>query len=357
MQKNKWLDILIVSLVILNVGFFILERTNDSELKNPIQIPEEKFLSKQPAVQPEPEKVVSIQFFGDMMLDRNVAKVMATSGLDYLFEKARGEENLFRNTDLLIANLEGPFAPKRISTGKTIAFRFDPALAVQLKEYGFDGFSLANNHSYDMGAKNVTFTRETLKNNDLAYFGDELKEGSAYTWIAEENLPFKIAFLGLHNTYHELDREKITEAIGKAKIDGAKVVIANVHWGEEYKTSSNKKQQTLARWLVDSGVDLVIGHHPHVVQEAEIYKNKPIFYSLGNFIFDQYFSRETQTGISVVLKYSKDGQAQSAELVPFVGINSQVVVMTSTAREAFLTAFQKNSRLDGRSLTNGVIGL
>ncbi|HLD60830.1 MAG TPA: CapA family protein, partial [Patescibacteria group bacterium] len=125
----------------------------------------------------ENANVISIQFFGDMMLDRNVAKVMGTKGLDYLFANVQGEKRIFGDADLLIANLEGPFASKRVATSKSIAFRFDPKLAEQLKKYGFDGVSLANNHSYDMGRANVAFTRETLKKAGVGYFGDELLEG------------------------------------------------------------------------------------------------------------------------------------------------------------------------------------
>ena len=329
----------------------------------------------------ENANVISIQFFGDMMLDRNVAKVMGTKGLDYLFANVQGEKRIFGDADLLIANLEGPFASKRVATSKSIAFRFDPKLAEQLKKYGFDGVSLANNHSYDMGRANVAFTRETLKKAGVGYFGDELLEGNNLTWIASEtspypllerrgytasppfkgetgegvSLPDNVAFIGVHNTYRQPDLKKVDAAIKDAK-EKAKYVVVMVHWGDEYKRISNQKQRTLARWLIDHGVDVVVGHHPHVVQEMEIYKDKPIFYSLGNFIFDQYFSTETQEGVSIGMTLA-DGKVKEIHILPFYGAKSQVYQMTGERREKFLEWWGKNSRLNGREIRDGQIPL
>ena len=89
--------------------------------------------------------------------------------------------------------------------------------------------------------------------------------------------------------------EKIISVLASA----TDMVIVNMHWGREYEHQYNKRQQEIAQALVDRGADMIIGHHPHVVQGMEIYHNKPIFYSLGNFIFDQYFSADTQEELAV----------------------------------------------------------
>lgn len=296
---------------------------------------------------------VSVQFFGDVMLDRDVAKAMATSGLDYIFKNLHGQENrFFQGTHMLMANLEGPFAKERIQTSKTIAFRFDPILAAQLKSYNFDAFSLANNHAYDMGRSNVSGTRQILAQNNLNYFGDEYNQGSQYTYIAgeDQNLPFKIAFIGLNRTEGEIDMNKVKIAIEDAK-NKAKFIIVNIHWGEEYHRLSNRQQQDLAHQLIDWGTDVIIGHHPHVVQEVEVYKGKYIFYSLGNFIFDQYFSKDTQEGMSVGLIIYDDGTIRP-HILPFFSKKSQVQVMVGVQREKFLEWLQKNSRLDGKNFEN-----
>lgn len=302
---------------------------------------------------------VSAQFFGDIMLDRNVAKVMGGRGLDYVFEKVSTSSRLFGGTDFLIANLEGPFAPTRIQTSKTIAFRFDPKLAASLKQYGFSAVSLANNHTYDMGRANVPFTRATLKSAGVGYFGDELLEGEEYIWYGTvtttSGAPVTIAFVGLHNTYHNPNLGIVEKSITEAR-KKASYIVVNVHWGDEYKRISNTKQRTLAHWLIDHGADAVIGHHPHVIQEMELYNNKPIFYSLGNFIFDQYFSQDTQEGLSVGMTFA-NGEITSIYLFPFYSVKSQVYCMEGERRDAFLEWMQKNSRLGGKEIIEGKISL
>ncbi len=289
--------------------------------------------------------ITTLQFFGDIMLDRSVAKAMGNRGLEYLFEKLKGQENrFFYGMDLLVANLEGPFAKTRVSTTKSIAFRFDPALAPELKEYGFDVLSLANNHTLDMGWANVDFTHETLNKNDLGHFGDQIREGKEFTWF--ENLPAtneKIAFIGLNNTDHPLDMDKVRESITDAKAK-ARYVIAFMHWGPEYQRISREQERVLARQLIDLGVTTVVGAHPHVVQEIELYKGKPIFYSLGNFIFDQYFSKETQEGLSVGLVL-QDGEVKKIYTFPIFGEKSQVQLMKGVRKAAFDEWVRNNSRV------------
>ena len=299
---------------------------------------------------------ISLQFFGDIMLDRNVAKNMGDQMLDYIFANLGPGQGrrLFGSADVTIANLEGPFAHARIKTSKSIAFRFDKIFATELKFYGFAAVNLANNHLYDMGRSNVAFTRETLKKAGLGYFGDELLEGPLFTWIATST-PDAVAFLGIHNTYHEPDLKKVAAALVDAKAR-ARYVIVNVHWGEEYKRISNEKQRVLAHWLIDHGATAVIGHHPHVVQEMEIYKGAPIFYSLGNFIFDQYFSQDTQEGLSVGLTL-QDGRVKNIYLFPFFGVKSQVQLMVGERRSQFLKWLEEGSRLGGGNFQDGYMKL
>lgn len=341
---------------ILAILFFTLPRHQAPNSLTYLQKKVISIIEAAPPVEPI-DSSITIQFFGDIMLDRNVAKAMGAEGLDYIFTKANGQ--IFDEADMRIANLEGPFAPARVPTTKSIAFRFDPKLAPQLKAYGFTAFSLANNHNYDMGRANVAATRDTLAKNNLGYFGDELNEGSQFTWIAVTNtskstpLPDQVAFIGLHNTYHNPDLKKVEETILDAQ-DKARYTIVNIHWGEEYQRISNKKQRDLARWLIDHGADAVIGHHPHVIQEMEIYKDKPIFYSLGNFIFDQYFSVETQEGLSVSLTLD-EGKVKSVKMLPFYGEKSQVQLMDGERRSTFLKWMDENSRLEGRKIEDGKI--
>lgn len=301
---------------------------------------------------------VTLQLFGDMMLERSVEANFGDRGLDYVFEKIKGQDNrFFFGADLFVANLEGPFAPFRIDTSKSIAFRFDPKLAAQLKRYNFSAFSLANNHALDMGEKNYDFTKKILADNGLAYFGHQSKEGVDYTWIAgeKEGLSEKVAFIGINSTDHLVNKEKIKEAIVDAQ-QQARYVVAYIHWGNEYERLSHVNQQSFGRWLVDNGVTAVIGMHPHVIQEMELYQSSPIFYSLGNFVFDQYFSRDTQEGISVGLDL-QDGKVKRVYVFPFYSVKSQNILMGQSAQAEFFQRWNMNSRLDGKVFENNKIDI
>lgn len=303
-------------------------------------------------------KTITLQFFGDVMLDRNVAKAMGARGFDYLLEKIRGKENrFFAGADLFMANLEGAFAPTRIQTNKEIAFRFDPKLAKELARYGFGAVSVANNHFYDMGRKNVAFTKRTLTNAGIGYCGDQLAEGPEYNLVIgrEKGLPESVAFVCFEAVTHEINKDKLAAAIAVAR-QKARYVIVQVHGGVEYRRTSTSAQQGLYRWLIDQGVSIVIGHHPHVVEEIEIYKGRPIVYSLGNFIFDQYFSKETQEGLSVGVVLA-EGKVKELRLFPMFGIRSQVELMTGARREEFLKWMSENSRLGEKKIVDGKIVL
>ncbi len=294
---------------------------------------------------PKDQPLITLQFFGDIMLDRNVAKAMGDKGLEYIFDRIKGAENRFFNgVDLFVANLEGPFAPTRVPTTKSIAFRFDPVLAPQLKQYNFDVVSLANNHSLDMGWANVDFTEKLVDSVGIAHFGNQIRDTKEYSLL--KNVPGtseQVGFVGLNTTDHPLDLAAVSTTLGSLK-KHTKNIVAFLHWGNEYQSHSNSSQQELAHWLIDNGVTAVIGAHPHVVQEVELYKDKPIFYSLGNFIFDQYFSKETQEGLSVGLTIQA-GQVKSIAIFPLHSNNSQPQLMRGKQRENFIDWLKKNSSL------------
>lgn len=241
---------------------------------------------------------VSILHFGDMMLDRSVRKVMEQDGFDSIFEKLAGEENrFFEGMDIVTANLEGPVANFRRQTSKSIAFNFLPDVLPTLKKYNFDLFTLANNHSYDMGKAAVEETYENLKKHGFEYYGEQYSIDEDALFIKKIGNK-KVAFLGLNDTNRPVDFSLVKPLLDEAN-KTADHIITHIHWGQEYKLKSSSRQQKLAHQFIDHGVDIVIGHHPHVIQEMEIYNNRPIFYSLGNFVFDQYFSEPTQQGLSV----------------------------------------------------------
>jgi poly-gamma-glutamate synthesis protein (capsule biosynthesis protein) len=248
-------------------------------------------------------KLINFLFFGDLMLDRNVRKTIKENGLDYIFSKLAGGENkFFEGIDIISANLEGAVTNDGMHYKPDFSydFSFAPDLINQLKKYNFNFFNLANNHFIDQGEKGIIETRSNLNKLKINYSGcldGEVGEcSSTIIQVADK----KIGMAGFSMVYSVIDIEKAKEIVRKLK-ESSDFVVINMHWGKEYTHKFNETQQQIAHNLIDAGADTIIGHHPHVVQGIEIYKTKPIFYSLGNFVFDQYFSQDTQEGLGIGL--------------------------------------------------------
>lgn len=275
----------------------------------------------EPTLTPIPRKAsenIKMLFLGDIMLGRYVRTLMEKNGdLNYPFLKAKtttgpGANFLNGYFNRVIANLEGPIlpVPNRAQTG--MSFGFAPDTAKIVKQNGIDIVSIANNHTLDQGERGFTSTEKYLKEGGLAFFGHPILPTEQDVLI-ETIHGKKFAFIGFHDAVHRLDDVAARALIAKidSQVDYAIVVI---HWGIEYKKTNSPRQQQLAHAFIDAGADLIIGHHPHVVQNREIYKGVPIVYSLGNFIFDQFWSAETQRGMAIEAVFSTDPQDRSIQL-------------------------------------------
>ncbi len=297
----------------------------------------------------ESKKVASILFFGDIMIDRNVKKLIDVNGTDYLLEKLAGEEGrFFSGMDIVHANLEGPFADERRPTTKSIAFRFDPILIPMLQKYNFSLFTAANNHSLDMGRAGFAESQENLKKAGIHFYGSEY-EVNDDSYLLEQIGNMKIVFIGVNDTHTLVDVADVTLLIGRGKKEADRVVL-NIHWGAEYEPLSNARQRAFAHALIDAGADVIIGHHPHVVEEIEVYKDKPIFYSLGNFIFDQYFSIPTQQGLGIGLVFHDD--KTSIYVFPLQGVQSQVTLMKGLNSAQFMQNLIDRSKVGEYTINN-----
>jgi len=291
----------------------------------------------------EQSRSVSMLSVGDIMIDRQVAQEMGTKGLPHILTTLAGTEGrFFRGIDIVAGNLEGPFVVNRIATTKEIAFRFDPRLALQLASFGFNLFTLANNHMFDMGVAGLPETVRVLDDAGIESYGHPYTVSTS-SLLYKEVDGLRIAFLGFNDTFHSLDEDVAVDLITQAEQE-ADVTVLNIHWGVEYKDVSHPRQQYLAHKFVDAGVDLIIGHHPHVVEELEIYNNRPIFYSLGNFIFDQYFSAPTQESLTVGTVFRGD-EGISLYLFPLVGKRSVLRQMSADEQKRFMSAFVDRSVL------------
>ena len=201
----------------------------------------------------------------------------------------------------------------------------DQAYIEGLTAAGFDVLSLANNHMLDHTAAALVDTIDRLRAAGIGTAGagrdyteanaphiEELSDGSKIAFLSYTNLmPESFSASAERPGISTPDVEVIKSTIIHLKSENDLVVLL-WHWGEEYQPRSHPREQAIARELIDAGADLIVGHHPHVPQEIEQYKGTYIAYSLGNFIFDQYFSEETMKGLTLKIKV-KDKLIISAE--------------------------------------------
>jgi len=282
--RFKYILIIVISIIVLIViivwqGF----EFRNLEIKN---ISQE---NSQKAEQIKPKIVLLV---GDIMLDRKVESLMLKNGFSYPFEKI----NQFLNqSDGVFGNLEGPISKNPLNfSDDSLKFAFKSDVIESLASANFKILSLANNHTLNMGYAGLEETKQLLGRVNIDWVGDPLD--CSRQALIKHNL----IFLAFNKTFPNCKNDEIIEIV--KSFDWNKFLIVSIHWGEEYKLKSNSAQQELVHKIIEAGADLVIGHHPHVVQEIEKYEGKLIFYSLGNFIFDQYFSQETQEGLVVGLE-------------------------------------------------------
>ena len=241
----------------------------------------------------------SILFTGDILLDRGVRKVIEHHGIDYLF--TRQMDSLFRASQVVVGNLECPATSIKAPVQKRFIFRGEPEWLYALKKHGFTHLNLANNHSIDQGRKGLTDTKENILKAKLepVGMGKNLQEAAQPTLLTSHpRKVWLIASLGmaLENFAYLPDRpcvntERTQEIITRIRDikqkDPQAVVIVSIHWGGEHTLKPVPSQRLDAHRLINAGADALICHHTHTLQTIERYKGRDIYYSIGNFIFDQ----------------------------------------------------------------------
>lgn len=291
----------------------------------------------------------TVLFLGDIMFDRGVERLMKKNTFYYPFEKI---SQFLAEFETVVANLEGPVVKEPPEFSDTsLRFVFGSNIAKLLSLQNFDLVSLANNHTLDMGSQGLAKTKEFLATENVSFMGDPLKCTKDFSYQQGN-----IIYLAFNKTFpSSCPDEEIIKAIKEVKdLEPNHFIIANLHWGEEYQLKSSSFQEMLAHQMIEAGVDLIIGHHPHVVQNIELYKNKLIFYSLGNFIFDQYFSINTEQGLAVGLEFFSDRVLY--RLFPIQSELSQPLLMEREAKKAFLKDLAQRSSQELREqIKNGQI--
>jgi len=298
------------------------------------------------------EGVKTILLVGDIMLDREVENLIKQNSIYYPFQNI---SHFLRGIDIVFGNLEGPVVENPPEfPDDSLKFAFNPEVIKGASWSHFNLFSLSNNHTPDMGKEGLEETKEWLKKNWINFVGDPLS-GSLDN-LNSSFLRDNITFLAFNQIFPFMDKEEeIIKTIKAVKsLNPDNFLIVSLHWGEEYKLINSPVQQSLAHKIIEAGGDLIIGHHPHVVQNIEKYQGKLIFYSLGNFIFDQYFSPETQEGLAVGLEIYPDRLA--FQLFPLQINLSQPILMERDKASEFL--IQLANRSDNRledEIKSGII--
>lgn len=240
---------------------------------------------------------LTIVFTGDVLLDRGVRKQINRKGIDHIFS---GVKDSFLSADATVINLECPFSDLQTPVMKRFIFRADECWAKSLKQYGITHAAMANNHTYDQGYTGLEHTIKTLKANDIIPmgFGYDDKERIKPVELKKNGIKvvlFNSVFLRLENWIPTDGEPGI--CIAKANVLARCIsdykkshpdtwIVSVVHWGFEYERIPSKQQQMEAFLLVSAGTDVIVGHHPHIIQPNKEIGNCTVIYSLGNFVFD-----------------------------------------------------------------------
>lgn len=285
-----------------------------------------------------PSKTSDVTTFligGDMMFDRYIDyKFRGDRLYDVVSNLGKG---LFANTDLSMVNLEGPISETEIpadNTANNMIFNFPPKSIDVLKWLNINAVSLANNHTNNNGGKGLLYTKKVLKENNIVPIGQKnIFNENSISHFKSGTKNITVMTINVLETNIDL-----TEKIKAEKLSNSFVIIFP-HWGTEYDQIHSESQEILAHIWIDAGADLVIGSHPHVIQDAEEYKGKPIFYSLGNLLFDQFFSKETQRGLIVAGEIKND--KLKLILLPTISKNLKPELLVGDDKTELLKKFRK----------------
>ena len=297
----------------------------------------------------EASNTVSLAAGGDVNFGDGVTPYITSDGVDYPWTSASA---VFAQGDVSFVNLECCLSTGGSPVGgKEFTFEGPPDAAVGMKQAGIDVVSMANNHSKDYGAQAFVDTLNNLKAQGIAYCGAGMNSTEAYSPAILDAHGRKVAFVAFSNIVPDgwpatatspgcavgWSTSKVAQTISEAKAK-ADFVVASFHWGIELATSPGGDQRSLAHAAIDAGADLVLGHHPHVVQGFEVYKNRLIAYSLGNFVFSPPHEISAKT-VSILVALNKNGLRQ-AKVVPMVISSCRPVILTGQAAVSWLATVQ-----------------
>ena len=267
-----------------------------------------------PSPKTTPERgTLMIQATGDVSLDPNYISNLKTYGYDYAWSGLKG---LFQRDDLTIVNLECPVSLGGVQQSKQFTFRGDPAALPAMKEAGVEVANIGNNHSYDYGMTAFLDTLRYLDHSGITAVGGGKNDEDATKPRVFNLKGWKVAVVGIGGVaepapesvaapghpgvacHHDVDC--MVGAIRRAdKV--ADLVVVVIHWGVELHPEPNSTQIDWAHQLIDAGADAIFGHHSHRLGSVEAYKGRPIFWSLGNFVWPAFSGAGATTGVARVV--------------------------------------------------------
>lgn len=284
----------------------------------------------------------TIWFGGDVMLSRQAGHVAMREGRDHSWQYLK---TILASDDtptpFFFINFEGCVSTTTVfNKAAPMRFPVSPSVTPGLTEAGVTHLSLANNHAMDCGVSDFRQMRRHFTSENITSFGHPSEvSSSSVTYLGAGY--GTLAIIALHTLYRQPTETELRDLIEEVRTK-SDMQIVYIHWGEEYNLLSNPSEKSLAQTLSILGVDIVIGHHPHVVQELALIDSTLVAYSLGNLIFDQYFSTEVQEGLLLKLEL---GQSAQISLVPITSQFSRLKPRTMDNREtaAFLAELSARS--------------
>jgi len=278
---------------------------------------------------------------GKIMLGRGVETQMKNNGADFPFIKI---DPLLQSSTLVFGNLEGPITKKHIQTPRgSQVYSFDPLIAPLLAKYHVNIVSLANNHTLNQGQNNLDYTRRLLHKNKISTIGDPIQVNMTYiTTTTIGGLP--IVFIGFNDLFGSSNKTQMISLVQQIASTTNTFIFISINWGTRYRLTHTREQQLLAHKLIDAGADVIIGQYPHVVEDIGMYKGKYIFYSLGNFIFDKNFSKNTAQGLAVQFAITQHNIKY--HLIPITITADQPSIMTDPDKTVFLQLLADRSETD-----------
>ncbi len=271
----------------------------------------------------------AILFGGDMMFDRHIRKQTERHSGDHVFSCIMG---VLKNADLVVANLEGPISDNTsmslgsvIGSPENFTFTFPTSTASLLTRSNIGLVNIGNNHIENFGAKGVRSTMQYLDAAGVGHFGSPLGNHSIRKNI--NGVPFEfISF----NEFIGRNPSTTVATIRSARADGF-LPIVYAHWGDEY-VAPPARVRAWVHEFARAGAAMVIGSHPHIVQESEVVGGTHIYYSLGNFVFDQYWNDEVSTGLLLKVTFTKEGLKGIEELPITMHRDGRTCLRESTSK-------------------------